>query len=166
MSEQATLSGIDYVVFFVYIALSLLGSGTVCQKSVVLSLRERRFRLAERDDYTKLYHYSLLLGLATFFRGEYIERLELPTMSKRTPPKIRKLATAKQQRLDLLLEKNAEGTISRREKETLKSLVAEAEKIMMANAQRLAEFARSQSPQPPAAAVPVTVWVNPQLAER
>jgi hypothetical protein len=87
-------------------------------------------------------------------------------MSKRTPPKIRKLSTAKQQRLDQLLEKNAEGTITPKERETLESLVAEAEKLMVDNSQRLAEFARSQSPRPPAAAVPVTVWVNPQLAGR
>ena len=44
--------------------LSMLGSGTVCRKSVVLSLRERRFRLAERDDYTKLPHYGMLCALA------------------------------------------------------------------------------------------------------
>jgi hypothetical protein len=87
-------------------------------------------------------------------------------MSKYTPPKVRKLAPAKQQRLDVLLEKNAEGTITEKEKQALESLVAEAEKLMVANSQRLAEFARSQSPQPPATAVPVTVWVNPELAGR
>lgn len=87
-------------------------------------------------------------------------------MSKRTPPKVRRLANAKQQRLDVLLEKNAEGTITDNEKRTLESLVAEAEKLMVANSQRLAAFARDQSPQPPATAVPVTVWVNPQIAER
>ena len=65
-------------------------------------------------------------------------------MSKRTPPKIRRLATAKQQRLDVLLEKNAEGAITEKEKQTLESLVAEAEKLMVANSQRLAEFARDQ----------------------
>jgi hypothetical protein len=86
-------------------------------------------------------------------------------MSKRTPPKIRKLAPAKQQRLDVLLEKNSGGTITAKEHQVLESLVSEAEKLMVANSQRLAEFARTQSPQPPAAAVPVTVWVNPQLAE-
>jgi hypothetical protein len=87
-------------------------------------------------------------------------------MNNRTPPKITKFAPAKQRRLDQLLEKNAEGKITAREKEKLESLVAEAEEMMVVNSQRLAEFARSQSPQPPVAAVPVTVWVNPQLAER
>jgi hypothetical protein len=87
-------------------------------------------------------------------------------MSRPTPPKIRKFAPSKQRRLDQLLEKNAEGTISAKDKVKLEALVAEAEKLMVANSQRLAEFARGQSPQPPAAAVPVTIWVNPQLTER
>jgi hypothetical protein len=87
-------------------------------------------------------------------------------MSKTTPPKIRILAAAKQRRLDELLEKNADGTITAKEKAKLESLVSEAEALMLANAERLAEFARRQSPQPPTSAVPVTVWVNPQLAER
>jgi hypothetical protein len=87
-------------------------------------------------------------------------------VSNRTPPKIKRFAPAKQRRLDQLLEKNAERKISAKEKEKLESLVAEAEAMMVANSQRLAEFARSQSPQAPTTAVPVTVWVNPQLADR
>ncbi len=87
-------------------------------------------------------------------------------MSSHTPPKIRKIAPAKQRRLDQLLEKNAEGTITAKEKEKLESLVVEAEELMVANSQRLLDFARSQSPQPPVDAVPVTVWVNPQVADR
>jgi hypothetical protein len=87
-------------------------------------------------------------------------------MSDQLPPKINKLASPKQRRLDELLSKNAEGTISTREMERLEALVAEAEDLMVTNARRLAEFARSQSPQPPIAAVPVTVWVNPQVADR
>ena len=87
-------------------------------------------------------------------------------MSTLRPPTIRRFAPAKQRQLDLLLEKNAEGRITAKEKQKLESLIAEAEQLMVANAQRLADFARRQSPQPPAAAVPVTVWVNPQLAER
>jgi hypothetical protein len=86
-------------------------------------------------------------------------------MTKRTPPKVRKFSPAKQQRLDALLEKNAEGTITEKERQSLEALVEEAEKLMVANSQRLADFARGQSP-PPAAAVPVTVWVNPELAGR
>jgi hypothetical protein len=87
-------------------------------------------------------------------------------MNKRNPPKIKELPTAKQKRLDQLLEKNAEGTISEKEREKLELLVGEAEALMATNARLLAEFARSQSPQPPATAVPVTVWVNPQLTDR
>lgn len=87
-------------------------------------------------------------------------------MSKRTPPKVKKLAPAKQQRLDALLEKNTDGTITVKEKHALELLVVEAENVMVANSRRLADFARSQSSQPPASAVPVTVWVNPELAGR
>lgn len=83
----------------------------------------------------------------------------------RTPPKTRTLAPAKQRRMDALLEKNATGKISAKESHTLQTLVDEAEQLMVANSQRLADFARSESPQPPSTAVPVTVWVNPQLAE-
>jgi hypothetical protein len=91
---------------------------------------------------------------------------EVSTMSKHIPPKVKTLASAKQQRLDVLLEKNTAGTITDKELRVLESLVAEAEELMVTNARRLADFARRQSPRPPAAAVPVTVWVNPQLVER
>lgn len=101
--------------------------------------------------------------LATLHQPNYTDCGTGPIMSKRTPPKVRKLTLTKQQRLDALLEKNAEGTISDKEKRALQLLVAEAEKLMVANSQRLADFARSQSA-PPVTAVPVTVWVNPELA--
>jgi hypothetical protein len=84
-------------------------------------------------------------------------------MSIPTPPKIKKFPAAKQRRLDQLLDKMADGTIDEKEKAILERLVAEAEALMVFNSQRLAEFAKSQSPQPPPGAVPVTVWVNPQL---
>lgn len=87
-------------------------------------------------------------------------------MGKIVPPSIKKLAPAKQRRLDQLLEKNAVGTISAKEKERLEALVSEAEQLMIANSQQLAEFAQSQKPQPPSAAIPVTVWVSPQVAQR
>lgn len=86
-------------------------------------------------------------------------------MSNSTPPKLKKFPASKQRRLDVLLEKNAEGTISAKESVNLKALVTEAEELMVANSQRLVEFARTQSPQPPLNAVPVTVWVNPQLTQ-
>jgi hypothetical protein len=47
----------------------------------------------------------------------------------------------------------------------LEELVAEAEKLMVANARRLAEFVRTEGKSPGPGAVPVTVWVQPQRAE-
>lgn len=87
-------------------------------------------------------------------------------MTKRAPPKIKQFAASKQKQLDLLLEENATGAISAKDKERLEALVAEAEDLMVENAQRLADFARQQAPQAPVAAVPVTVWVNPSPAEK
>jgi hypothetical protein len=86
-------------------------------------------------------------------------------MSNKLPPKIRKFSPVKQRRLDQLLLKNAEGTISDSDKSKLKALVDEAESVMMANSSELAKFARTQS-KAPTAAVPVTVWVNPGVVER
>jgi hypothetical protein len=87
-------------------------------------------------------------------------------MKKAVPPKPRKYPAAKQRRLDRLLEKNSEGAITPKEKAALEQLVAEAEELMVANARRLAEFAKGEGGRPPARAVPVTVWVQPQRAER
>jgi hypothetical protein len=81
------------------------------------------------------------------------------------PPQLQTFDSSKQQRLDQLLEKNAEGAISVQEKVELDALVAEAEQLMVANAHALADFARQQSPQTPATAVPVTLWITPQPAE-
>jgi hypothetical protein len=87
-------------------------------------------------------------------------------MKKVIPPKVQKFPAAKQRRLDRLLEKNSEGTITPREKTALTQLVEEAERWMVANGQRFAEFAKRQAVPPPAGAVPVTVWVQPQDVER
>jgi hypothetical protein len=86
-------------------------------------------------------------------------------MKKTSPPRLTKLAAAKQRRLDSLLEKYAEGTITEKEKVLLDSLVGEAEQIMVENGRRLAKFAKSQAPAPSVSAVPVTVWVDPQIAQ-
>ena len=86
-------------------------------------------------------------------------------MKKRLPPKLKKLPAAKQRRLDELLEKNSEGTITPAEKTRLEKLVAEAEQVMVANANRLAEFSESEGADAPAGAVPVTVWVKPEHVE-
>ena len=86
-------------------------------------------------------------------------------MKKRVPPKVQKFPAAKQRRLDQLLEKNSEGSITPKEKATLEQLVAEAEEWMVANGRQLAEFSTEEAARPPAGSVPVTVWVRPQ-AER
>ncbi|MEK6258119.1 MAG: hypothetical protein AABP62_05815 [Planctomycetota bacterium] len=79
------------------------------------------------------------------------------------PPSIKKLAAAKQRRMDELLERNSEGQITPRERATLERLVAEAEALMVENAKRLSAF--SQQPEGvPANAVPVTVWISPVVA--
>jgi len=84
---------------------------------------------------------------------------------KKTPPRIKKFPASKQGRLDDLLEKNSEGTITSTEKTRLLQLVAAAEQLMVENAKRLAEFAANQ-PTVPLDAVPVTVWVKAESAGR
>ena len=83
-------------------------------------------------------------------------------MKKDSPLSIERFPAAKQRLMDKLLEKNAQGKISPREKETLKRLVAQAERLMIANGKRLARFARSNVDRGRVPAVPVTVWVTPQ----
>jgi hypothetical protein len=87
-------------------------------------------------------------------------------MKKRIPPKLKTFSAAKQRQLDELLEKNSEGTIAPAEKARLERLVAEAEQLMVKNAQRLASFSRSETAAQPHTAVPVTVWVTPQATGR
>lgn len=87
-------------------------------------------------------------------------------MKTSAPPKLERFPAAKQRRLDQLLEKNSEGTLTEKEKEKLKQLVAEAEALMVANARRLADFAQREAAPVPTGAVPVTVWVQPQQRER
>ena len=87
-------------------------------------------------------------------------------MKKSGPPKLEKFPAAKQRRMDELLEKNSEGTITPREKAKLEQLVTEAEQLAVANAKRLAEFSQTQAGQAPAGAVPITIWVQPAPAER
>ncbi len=85
-------------------------------------------------------------------------------MSKALPPKPRRFPAAKQRRLDELLEKNSEGTITPSEKRRLEQLVQEAEQLMVANAQVLARFSEAEGARWPVATVPVTVWVKPEHA--
>lgn len=87
-------------------------------------------------------------------------------MYKPAPPKPRKFPAAKQRRLDELLEKNSAGTISPTERNKLEQLVSEAETLMVANAKLLARFFRQEAVLTPDNAVPVTVWITPDRAER
>jgi len=86
-------------------------------------------------------------------------------MKPHLPPKLKKLPTAKQQRMDDLLERNREGAITAAEKAKLQELVAEAEQLMVENAKRLAAF-HEQEAGAPSGATPVTVWIKPTPAER
>jgi len=79
------------------------------------------------------------------------KRARLPgwPLSKLAPPKLLRLPAAKQRSLDQLLEKNSEGTITRREKATLEQLVADAERLTVANAKRLVHLGRIWLPRLP-----------------
>lgn len=87
-------------------------------------------------------------------------------MKRTYPPKVKAFPAAKQRQLDALLDKNSEGTITAAERARLERLVAEAERLMVENAKRLARFSQSEAAAQPAAAVPVTVWVTPQPSGR
>jgi hypothetical protein len=87
-------------------------------------------------------------------------------MTKPYPPTVKKLPAAKQRRLDELLEKNSEGTITPAEKTRLAHLVAEAEQLMVANARLLARFSEAEEARIPGGSVPVTVWVKAETAGR
>jgi hypothetical protein len=84
------------------------------------------------------------------------------SMKKPISPKTKRFPPAKQRLMDKLLDKNSEGTITPSEKAELKQLVAEAERLMIANGKRLAKFAQSRPAHMPPGAVPLTVWVAPQ----
>jgi hypothetical protein len=73
---------------------------------------------------------------------------------------IKKFPAAKQRRMDRLLDKNSEGTISAAEKTELRGLVKEAEELTVENYKRLYEFTKMNGGGPSPNAVPVTVWVS------
>lgn len=81
-------------------------------------------------------------------------------MKPRIPPKLKKLSLAKQVRMDELLERNREGTVTSAEKAQLKELVTEAEQLMVENAKRLAAFQKREQAKVPSGVVPVTVWMK------
>ena len=75
-------------------------------------------------------------------------------MTKILPPKVKEFSATKQRRLDELLEKNSEGTITPAEKAQLEQLVTEAEQLMVANGQLLARFSQREAAAQPAGACP------------
>ena len=60
--------------------------------------------------------------------------------------RLRRLSTAKQNRLDALMDKNNEGLLTSAEREELKALVRDAEEIALSNARKLAGQRRSFTP--------------------
>ena len=62
------------------------------------------------------------------------------SMKKVAPLTAQKFPAAKQRRLDKLLDKNSEGTITAKEKGALEQLVAQVEQWTVANVRRLADF--------------------------
>ena len=97
---------------------------------------------------------------------ENLDRESEVAMPKSGPPLLKNFSPTKQRRLDELLEKNAEGTITPREKSRLEQLVEEAERLMVDNARRLARFSKSEAGRVPTGAVPLTVWVHPNGGDR
>jgi len=61
-------------------------------------------------------------------------------MKKAVPPILKKFPAAKQRKLDELLEKNSEGTITPAEKARLEELVAEAGELMVRNSGVVSAF--------------------------
>jgi Cro/C1-type HTH DNA-binding domain len=60
--------------------------------------------------------------------------------------RLRRLSTAKQKRLDALMDKNNEGLLTSAERKELKALVRDAEEIALSNARKLAGQRRSLTP--------------------
>lgn len=63
--------------------------------------------------------------------------------------------------MDLLLDKNAEGSISESELGHLEQLVTEAEQLMVENAKALSGYVEALPSSSPSPAIPITVWVTP-----
>jgi hypothetical protein len=60
--------------------------------------------------------------------------------------RLRRLSTAKQNRLDALMDKNNEGLLTSAERKELKALVRDAEDVALSNARKLADQRRSLTP--------------------
>jgi hypothetical protein len=60
--------------------------------------------------------------------------------------RLRRLSTAKQSRLDALMDKNNEGLLTSGERKELKAMVRDAEEIALRNARKLAGERRAMAP--------------------
>ncbi len=69
----------------------------------------------------------------------------------------------KQELMDRLLERNQNGLLSVEDTEVLRSLVDEAERLLVENAKSLEAFTQSEPPNC-SSPVPVTVWVKPSAS--
>lgn len=77
---------------------------------------------------------------------------------------VQKFPIEKQARMDDLLDRCNRGRISRAEKMELESLVEDAEKLMVANSKRLAQYCRRHGGKREEQGTPVTVWVREPVA--
>jgi hypothetical protein len=80
------------------------------------------------------------------------------------PPGIRVLDSEKQITLDRLLDENQNGHISEKDKQVLRGLVDEAERLMVENAKSLAAFSECEQKASTDVPTPVTVWIKPSSA--
>ena len=112
----------------------------------VLELHRRIRRHGLRTNLKSLYRLSneaqplerLDLGVAGAICSVCAVPLSDLITFEATPGKLRRLAAAKQRRLDALMGKNNEGRLSKAERQELQALVQEAEDITLANARVLA----------------------------
>lgn len=75
-------------------------------------------------------------------------------------PTVKYFPADKQRRMDLLLDRNSAGKTTPEERAELETLVAEAEKLMVENMQRLAAFSRAHGGTRTERCTPVTVWLR------
>lgn len=96
-------------------------------------------RLADPDRPVKLLDTRVAGAVC---RALGVDMSELLVFVDAPPPRLATLAADRQQRLDALLERNAEGQIAPEEYEELRALVEESSLLGLTNAQTLVEHRR------------------------
>ncbi|HEX5502196.1 MAG TPA: helix-turn-helix transcriptional regulator [Thermomicrobiales bacterium] len=96
-------------------------------------------RLADPDRPVKLLDTRVAGAIC---RALGVDMSELLVFVDSPPPHLATLPTERQQRLDALLERNAEGRIATGEHEELRALVEETGRLSLTNAQTLTEHRR------------------------